>query len=125
MLLGTLVPERGRLYLRRTLPRTELERGQVWPVVGGETVLAFAFAREGQWYCEGRPGRLVQDPVVRRQLSGPMLCSRDEEGFRLAVPFRTDSPVVLNTLLCLANVELLSGKPHLVWRFDGKGRPKV
>ena len=124
-LLGTLAPEGKSLRLRRTVSRGELERSGCWPVEGARAVLAFPFAREGQWYCEGRPGQFVRDPVVRRQIRGPMLCCRAGDGTRLAAPFRTDSPVALETLFCLARVELLEGRPHLVWHFDGKGDPVV
>lgn len=123
LLLGTLVPERGRLYLRKTLAQKELEQRHVWPVTGGEVVLAFPFAERGAWYCEQNPGRLVRDPVLRHQLKGPMLCKRGGKGFRLAALFRTDRPVMLNTLLCLASVEQLEGKSHFIWSFDREGNP--
>ena len=49
----------------------------------------------------------------------------EREGFSLAVPLRTDAPVTLNALICLAKVERLEGRPHLVWSFDREGRPKA
>ena len=125
MLLGTLAPEGGRLSISRSFSRKELEQQVGWPVTGGEAVLAFAFAKEGAWYCEKNPGRLVDDPILRQEMKKPMLCSPGPQGFRLAVPFRTDSPVVLDALVCLAAVELVNGTPHLVWRFDREGHPRI
>ena len=124
-LLGTLAPEGGRLQLRRSLAVGELERRGCWPVTGAESILAFPFVQEEQWYCEGKPARLVVDPVLRQQMHGPMLCSRRTNGFRLAAPFRTDSPVMLDTLMCFARVEVVNGRPHLVWQFDQKGQPVI
>ena len=123
LLLGTLAPEGEELTLRRTLPLGELERAGCWPPSGARAELAFSFAGPRCWYCEGRPGRLVADPILRQALGAPMLCSREGEGFSLAAPFRTDAPVPLSPLFCLARVERVEGRPHLVWTFDGAGRP--
>lgn len=125
MLLGTLAPQNGRLELKRNISLGELERSGCWPVAGARAVLAVPFAGEERWYCEGRPERLVKDPVVRGQLRGPMLCRREGEGFSLAAPFRTDAPVVLNALFCLARAERLEGRLHLVWSFDSGGLPRL
>lgn len=126
LLLGTLTPEGRDLRLRRTVSAAELERAGCWPMAGAESVLAFAFQDGGveRWYCEREPKRLVSDPVLRRQLSGSMLCKRGRDGFLLAAPFRTDSPLPLESLFCLARVERLEGCPHLVWAFDREGNPK-
>lgn len=127
LLLGTLVPEGDTLTLRRTLSVRELERAGCWPRFRVEAPLAFSFSggNGGKWYCEQHPERLLSDPVVRGQVRGPMLCRRDREGFRLAAPFRTDRPVALDVLLCLARVERWDGRDHIVWKFDGEGRPEI
>ena len=125
MLLGTLAPEGGVLRLKRTLSVGELERLGCWPVTGAEGVLAFSFPSGERWYCEYHPERLLQDPELRRQIKGPMMCCRGAESFRLAVPFRSSSPLALESLFCLAQVEQVEGKPHLVWSFDREGTPKV
>jgi hypothetical protein len=54
-----------------------------------------------------------------------MLCRREQDGFRLAAPFSTDGPVALESLFCLARVERLEGRRHLVWQFDRAGRPQI
>ena len=123
LLLGTLVPEEGGLRLRRTLSLGMLEQAGCWPVRGAEAVLAFSFARGREWYCESRPGRLVEDSLLRQLLCRPMLCRRAETGFELAVPFDPGNPVGLNTLLCLARVGPVGGRLHLIWCFDASGRP--
>lgn len=127
LLLGTLAPEGGALRLRRTLSVGELEQAGCWPRFRAEAPLAFAFNGQpsGQWYCEQHPERLVSDPVLKKQLTGAMLCRRGEGGFSLAAPLRADRPVRLPALFCLARTERREGQLHLVWDFDGEGNPKV
>lgn len=127
LLLGTLAPEQDRLLLRRTLSVGALERAGCWPRFWAEAPLAFSFSggERGGWYCEQAPERLVADRVLKGQLRGSMLCRREEEGFSLAAPFRTDCPVPLSALFCLAGLERWNGQSYLVWRFDGKGQPKI
>lgn len=126
LLLGTLAPENGALRLRRTLSIGALERAGCWPQFWAEAPLAFAFASQGgRWYCEQHPERLVDDPVLRGQIRSSMLCQREAGGFSLAAPFRCDRPTPLPALFCLARVERWEGVPHLVWRFDAEGRPRI
>ena len=127
LLLGTLAPEGGVLRLRRTLSVGTLEQAGCWPQFWAEAPLAFPFAVQegGSWYCEQHPERLVEDLVLKGQVTGPMLCRRDRDGLSLAAPFRPDAPAPLSALLCLARVERWNGRPHLVWSFDQEGRPKI
>lgn len=127
LLLGTMVPENGALRLRRSLSLGTLERAGCWPQFWAEAPLAFAFTGQGggHWYCEQHPECMVADPVLRGQLEGSMLCKREKGGFSLAAPFRTDRPIPLSALFCLAQVERWNGQLHLVWSFDQEGRPKI
>ena len=126
LLLGTLAPENGTLRLVRTLSVGELERAGCWPQFWAEAPLAFSFAPRGdRWYCEQHPERLLTDQVLRGQLRGSMLCRKEEGGFSLAAPFRTDCPMPLSALFCLARTERWDGRLHLVWSFDQGGRPRV
>lgn len=127
LLLGTLAPEGGQLRLRRTVSIEALERAGCWPQFWVEAPLAFSFTgtKQGKWYCEQHPDRLVADPILREQLRCSMLCQRDQDGFSLAVPFRPDRPVMLSALICLARVECWEGRPHLIWAFDQNGHPKI
>lgn len=120
---GTLIPEGDCLCLYRMLPRSELERAGCWPVTGGEVVLAFPFEDRGGWRREADPGRLLADPILRSQMGGPCLYRQEGEGFLLAVPFRTDRPMPLVSLFCLAAIRRVEGVCRAVWRFDGKGCP--
>ena len=113
------------LRLKRTLTQNELERAGCWPLAGAEAVLAFPFAAAQRWYRDNHPEQLLADPVLRGQVRGPMLCRREKEGFQLALPFRVDAPVAIESLFCLAQVERLEGRPHLVWSFDREGRPVI
>lgn len=127
LLLGTLAPEGGKLRLRRTLSVNALERAGCWPRFRAEAPLAFAFDSQPAqgWYCEQRPERLVRDPVLKAALAGPILCRREEQGFSLSVPFRTDRPLPLCALFCLARVERREGRPHIVWNFNARGDPQI
>jgi len=124
-LLGTLIPEGNMLRLKRTLSQGELERAGCWPPAGAEAPLAFPFSTEERWYCEQHPERFTSDPIIRRRMTGPMLCRKERGGVRLAAPFRTDGPVALEILFCLAKPETLEGKTYLVWTFDREGKPKI
>ena len=127
LLLGTLVPENGRLTVHRTLSVSALEQAGCWPQFTAAAPLAFPFAAQNNsgWYCEQRPGQLLSDPVLRNQINGSMLCRREEDGFSLAAPFRTDAPIPLPALVCLARVERWEGQYHLVWSFSPDGQPKI
>ena len=127
LLLGTLVPESGRLVLRRTLSVGALERAGCWPQFWAAAPLAFAFNAQSneKWYCEQHPERLVADPVLKEQLQGSILCRKDGDTFSLAVPFHPDRPLKLNALFCLSRLERWDGRPHLVWTFDREGYPKI
>lgn len=125
LLLGTLAPEGAILGLKRTVSMGELERAGCWPLAGAEAPLAFPFANTERWYYEQHPDRFTNDPILRRQIKGPMLCRKGSEGFQLAAPFRTDAPVPMDALFCLARLESLEEKPHLIWSFDREGHPKI
>lgn len=125
LLLGTLIPEGGALRLRRTLSLGTLERAGCWPRFRAEAVLAFPFAArgDGRWYCEQHPERMVSDPVLKEQISGPMLCRKEAEEVVLSAPFGTDRPVKMPSLFCLAGVERREGRLYMVWRFNRAGEP--
>ena len=127
LLLGTLAPEGGALRLSRVMSVSALERAGCWPRFRAEAPLAFAFEDRpgGRWYCEQHPERLVADPLLRLRLRGAMLCRKEDGAFVLSAPFRTDRPVRLPALICLARVERRDGQLHMVWRFDSQGNPKA
>ena len=127
LLLGTLVPEGGALRLSRTLSVSALERAGCWPRFRAEAPLAFAFNAQpgGGWYCEQHPERMVADPLLRARLRGAMLCRKADGAFALSAPFRTDRPVRLPALVCLARVERRNGQLHMVWDFDSQGNPRI
>ena len=93
LLLGTLIPERGRLALSRTLSRSTLEQAGCWPVTGGNSVLVFSFTdhteKGEEWRPEPDPARLCRDPLLRTLLRGRTGFFSGEEGEEhlLAAPF--------------------------------------
>lgn len=123
-LLGTLAPSGGEYCLSRTVAIRELMSAGCWPVTGAEAVCAFLFSGQGAWRREMHPQRLIADQELRRQVTEPMLCQKCAEGFRLAMPFRCDRPMALTGLFCFARVDRIDGRAHLIWDFDGDGRPR-
>lgn len=122
-LLGTLAPEGTKLCLFRSVAQNELERAGCWPLKGARAKLVFRFQQQERWYWEAKPGSLISDPVLRSQIQGPMLCRKTQDQFWLAVPLRTDRPMPLESLMCLAQIRKLESGPHWVWQFDRDGWP--
>ncbi len=133
LLLGTLMPEGGRLHLCRTLPVKELERLGLWPVERAESRLAFSFERppgreQGPppgWSWERDPARLLGDALLRRSagaLRGTAL-RREGQGFALAARWAADREFPLTPLFCFAHLEELAGERWAVFHFSGRGCP--
>ena len=131
LLLGTLIPERGRLALSRTLSRSTLEQAGCWPVTGGNSVLVFSFTdhteKGEEWRPEPDPARLCRDPLLRTLLRGRTGFFSGEEGEEhlLAAPFSLQKEFPLPVLFCLAQVEERAGRRWLGWRFDRAGDPVI
>lgn len=133
LLLGTLMPEGGRLRLRRSLAAGELERKGFWPPQGAEVRLAFAFGTQDRqsaelpagWRRESDPARLLGDGLLRRS-AGMLRCvlfRREGQGFALAAPWRSDREFPLTPLFCFASIEQLDGRDWAVFRFNARGCP--
>lgn len=124
-LLGTLAPEDGGLSIERRLSLGELERCGCWPVTGGEICLTYPFARP-QWSPEPQPERVCREEYLKVSLRGRQgfLSRSGPEEVELAYPFRTDCPLPLTSLFCLARVEGVNGRRCIVWRFDRTGWPR-
>ncbi len=135
MLLGTLMPEGGRLFLRRGFPIAELTRKGVWPVTAGEVKLSFPFGAPRQqsnlhspvpgWVREENPARLMGDRVLARsagELRGALF-RRGEDGFSLAAPLEKERAFPLTPLFCFAHLEKLSEKNYIIFHFNSKGCP--
>lgn len=126
-LLGTLMPEGGRLFLRRTLSIDSLKRQGVWPIRQVEEELACSFrerAPEVEW----------QDEVLRRSARRlPRHTTRREgEGFSLSFPFDPSAPFPLVPVFCFARVEngrlifsFQKGGVPYIFRAEGKNREEV
>ncbi len=124
MLLGTLVPEGDRLWLRRRVFRQELERGGCWPLEGGECVMTFPFSGRGSgWQREERPGRLVAGELSACFDGRWALYRKEERGFVLAFPFDPSHPFPVPPLFCLARLERVDGQGHVLFYFDAGGNP--
>ena len=111
-LMGTLMPEGGRLYLRRILSVDHLKQQGVWPVLGveGKRVCAFSAAASSiQW----------SDPVLRRsaeKLPEHELI-RDRNGFSLCFHFDPRVSFPITAAFCFGRVE--NGRLIFSFREDG------
>lgn len=115
-LLGTLMPEGGRLFLRRTLSIDSLKRQGTWPIRRVEEELVCSFrehAPEIQWEDEvlRRSARRLPRHTVRRE----------GEGFSLVFPFDPHSPFPLIPVFCFARLE--GGR--LIFSFQKGGVPYI
>ena len=132
-LLGTFVPEADVLRLSRTVSVTELERQGAWPPVGADAVLAYSFQRERRerpvpsgWTRVSNPARLMGEPLLVQALGNAnALLHKDEQGFLLAIYFRTDRPFPLTPLFCFARIMELDGTVYAVFPFRHSGCPRV
>ena len=133
LLLGTMIPEGGRLGLCRTWSVDELTRKGFWPVTGGEAELSFSFenaqarSREGPagWSRERDPSRLLGDKIISGAAGAvrEALYSREEEGFALAIPYEENGAFPIQPLFCFAYLETIESKPYVVFHFNARGCP--
>lgn len=113
-LLGTLLPERGELFLRRTLSIDSLKRQGAWPVRCVECCMTHSFTNEVlsvPW----------TDEVLRRCAVKLMRhrVRRTECGFTLSLPYDPRAPFPLTPLFCLSRVEA----GCLIFYFEADGTP--
>ena len=115
-LLGTLMPENGRLFLRRTLTVDSLKRQGVWPVTGVEEIMACSFRESAPVVC-------WEDPVLRRAARDlpRHTVRRVRDGFALSFPFDSRSPFPLIPAFCFARVE----GGQLILSFQKNGMPYI
>lgn len=137
--LGTLMPEGGRLVLRRTIPMTELKRKGMWPVTGGEARLSFSFGQGGGgghapqgsgqaasgWMRAENPARLMGDRFLAQTMGEArgVLYRREEGGFALAIPMEKGSAFPMTPLFCFAHLEKLSDRLYAIFHFNSHGCP--
>lgn len=130
MLLGTLIPEEGRLHLRRTVSRRTLEMNGCYPFIGGETAMAFSFqnrqrAQETGWRWESQAEHYLSDPLLQEcaRKWGKFRHKIARDGFYLAVPIKIQGEFPLIPIFCLGQLMTIEGTPHIFWEFDKKGIP--
>ena len=111
-LLGTMLPERGRLYLRRTVSIDDMKRRGAWPIYRIEEELVYSF-RERPGPIEWRDEILWQ--CVRR-LPQHTVC-RTDEGATFTFRFDTNSPFPFVPVFCFAQVE--NGRLYFSFHRDG------
>lgn len=115
-LLGTRVPERGKLTLRRTLTLDSLKRQGAWPVRKVTCRLSHPFRGDS-------PAIPWRDEVLLRSACTlpRHTVQRRGEGFVLAAPFDPRAPFPLLPLFCLSRVE----NGRLLFFFRGDGTPYI
>lgn len=125
-LLGTPAPVSGGLFLERTLSRSELERGGVWPperveVNGGE-------ARPRQttvvWQEVTMQYPHFTDPVLARLFrQGGWGWRRWEKGVVLCHAWRENTPFPAMPVFCFVRLTRNGSNTHIFCYLDGEGRP--
>ena len=131
-LLGTFLPEQGRLQLRRSLSLDELRRRGMWPPEGAEAELAFVPGSTARprapagWSWEANPARLMGEPLLARAAgnAGAFL-RREEGGFLLAFPGPEGMAFPMTPRCCFARVAELDGRRCAVFPFSSCGCPRV
>lgn len=131
-LLGTFLPEQGRLYLRRSLSLDELRRRGMWPPEGAQAELAFVPGHPARprapagWSWEANSARLMGEPLLARAAgnAGAFL-RREEGGFLLAFPWPEGTAFPMTPLFCFARVEELEGRRYAVFPFSSCGCPRL
>lgn len=126
-LLGTLIPEEGRLQLRRTLSIDSLRRQGVWPVLRVEEQMVCSFRESAspiRW--EDEVLRAAAQKLPRHTLQ------RTGEDFTLSFPFNPRTPFPLTPVFCFARIESgwlffsfhKGGLPY-IFQQEGKNREEV
>ncbi|MEG2096579.1 MAG: hypothetical protein RRY65_00275 [Pseudoflavonifractor sp.] len=131
LLLGTLVPEGGRLGLVRSVSTEELRRQRMWPAAGGEVLLVFPFgpepgSQQPLWVREDAPARLLGDRLLSacaEGLCGAMIL-RTGEGFSLALPYDPTRAFPMTPLFCFAQIQTMGGGQYAVFHFNPRGCPR-
>lgn len=115
-LLGTLMPEKGRLFLRRTLSVDSLKRQGAWPVKKVECRMVHSFREEDAaipW----------ADEILRRCARNlpRHTVYRDGQGFSLVTRFDPRLPFPMTPLFCFGRVE----NGRLIFSFRADGTPYI
>lgn len=135
-LLGTFLPEKGRLCLRRKVPVSELKRRGVWPVTGAEAQLAFT-AGEGSspvrggesiptgWEWTEHLARYLGDPLLKKSAAQikSALIRPFEGGVQIALPFSTKEALGLTPLFCFMELKCLGKRYYVRFQVDKRGWP--
>lgn len=115
-LLGTLMPENGRLFLRRTMTLDSLKRQGIWPPQGVEEEVVRTAQRQSasiDW----------KDPVLRRSARNlpRHTVSRNDVGFVMKMNYDPREPFPLLPAFCFARWE----RGQLIFCFDRDGFPYI
>lgn len=122
LLLGTLIPQGGRLILTRTLSVDALRQRGCYPIATVETALAHAFSGPAASSPPSFPDDILRrafaaSPRGRWQATG--------DGFTLTFPYDPAAPFPMAPIFCLAQVVRLEGRFYLRYHFDKMGNPRL
>ena len=121
--LGVMEPEQGRLCLRRTVLRRDIEL--LGTLLRGEAYCSFRFEGSAAWNAGRCPEPLLRDPFLRQRLH----CAeqgwwrQDGDRLYLALPAPEGAQFPLETLFCFAQIRRVEGIRCAVYCFDSAGRP--
>jgi hypothetical protein len=129
VLMGTLMPEQGKLRIARTFSIDSLRRDGVWPLESVEIVLSFPAPPtktdipNGWSRVENLPS-LMSDGILKQcaNLIKNALVHHQSNGFLIAIPFY--GAFEFAPLFCFAVVETMEGRDYAIFSFDEKGIPK-
>lgn len=131
--LGLLLPENGRLGLRRTLAVSGLEKAGCWPVTGAKIRMTHPFGGGAEpaappgWRQTADPSACFpRDPVLARaagETAGWLLCRGTDGSLSLAAPWAPARPFPMVPAFCFARVREMTGRRWVIYRFSGEGLP--
>jgi len=119
--LGIPAPSGGKLVLWKKISRREAQRA-------GElerAELRACGAPEKAWTAAPAPEQVFHSPFLRERVLGAegALISREEKGFRLAIPCGPAGPFPLAAFFCFAQVTVIGEREYAVFRFDREENP--
>ena len=121
--LGVMEPHHGTLVLRRRPYLRDVEKlGMLRSI---QVSRSFAFRRGETWKRTDRPMDLFKSSFLRDRLVRYKTAwwKKRENTLLLALPLDEDAPFPLETMFCLARIEVVDDRRCVVYTFDRQEGP--